>query len=417
MDNLSNKQDLEKARIRRKTLKKKKRIRRIERIKRKLHGIMKHKKIMYVSLLIVVFFISMIAGMITVRQLETANEENISSAKTEDQEETVSIVATEEEEKMLNVEIEYSEEENISTLEISSSVPIVSAKKVADNNTGSSLIASYIVYSLEDDESLILSEDKLEVTKEYDENTEETIFLNFEDGTFESVDVVIDEIVDESEIENEESVVEETVEDTSSVEETNSSNSTNTNSSGNTSSGSASNSNNSSSNKSSSSSSNSSSSNSSSSNTSNSSSSGSTSSGSTSSGSTSSSSSYSSKYQSFASSAKEMLTYINSFRQENGLSTLSWSSTLANYALIRADEIVSNFSHTRPDGTTALSWSIVYAENLGYCSNSSVSMMAEQFESSSAHRATLLNSMYKTVGVACVKGNDGNYYWVELFGL
>lgn len=349
------------------------------------------KKILFISIIfIVIVFLILIALL--------KEQSDVDLEYSEEETEVVSILENNDE-KTLDVDLDYSEEENITTLKIVSSVPITSAKKILDDNVTTNLELSYIVYSLEEDDSFTLSEDQLTVTKEYKENTKEFLFLSFDDGSFETMEITVDEIVEITEevINEVDDNEEETKEDTSTLSVSTSNTSSSESKKNSTSS-----------------TSNTTTSNNSNSNTTSSSSS---SNKTTSSSSSNSSSSYTSKYESYPSLAKEMLSYINSFREENGVSSLTWSDTLANYALIRADEIVENFSHTRPDGSTSLDWSIVYAENLGYSSFSFASMMAGQFESSSSHRETLLDSIYSTVGVACVRGSDGNYYWVELFGL
>lgn len=115
---------------------------------------------------------------------------------------------------------------------------------------------------------------------------------------------------------------------------------------------------------------------------------------------------------------KEMFTYLNNFRKENGLETLTWNNNLESMAKIRAKEIESNFSHTRPDGNTVLEVDYVYGENLGYSNFKTVNLMFDKFQNSSEHRKNLLDTDFKSVGIACYYSEiKKEYYWVQLFGM
>ena len=150
-------------------------------------------------------------------------------------------------------------------------------------------------------------------------------------------------------------------------------------------------------------------------------SSGSSSSGSSSSGSSSSGSSSSSSEPYYVESAvQSVLSLVNEERAAEGLSALTLSSGATSAAKVRAKELATLFSHTRPDGSacfTALDdagVSYSYAgENIaaGYSSASSV---MNGWMNSSGHKANILSENYTQIGIACYY--DGStYYWVQLF--
>ncbi len=59
--------------------------------------------------------------------------------------------------------------------------------------------------------------------------------------------------------------------------------------------------------------------------------------------------------------ANEVLTLVNEQRSQAGLGALSWDSNLASAANVRAKEIVSSFSHTRPDGSACFTAVVMMA--------------------------------------------------------
>lgn len=119
--------------------------------------------------------------------------------------------------------------------------------------------------------------------------------------------------------------------------------------------------------------------------------------------------------QSMTSLAAEVISQVNNERTNAGLPPLSVSAELTGAACIRAREIVGQFSHTRPDGS---SWSTVSAaatgENIAKGQNSADRVMAA-WMSSEGHRANILRSSFGSIGVCALKV-DGVIYWVQLFG-
>ncbi|MGN0437424.1 MAG: CAP domain-containing protein [Lachnospiraceae bacterium] len=117
----------------------------------------------------------------------------------------------------------------------------------------------------------------------------------------------------------------------------------------------------------------------------------------------------------------EVLELINKHRTEQGLHKIAMDLKLYKTAQLRAKEIVTDFSHIRPDGsgcfTAFPSSQVSMGENLaqGYASASSV---VYAWMEDSAHRDTILNSKYKSVGIACyyLPGSKYCYYWTQCFG-
>lgn len=118
--------------------------------------------------------------------------------------------------------------------------------------------------------------------------------------------------------------------------------------------------------------------------------------------------------------ATEVLKLINKERKAAGLKEVSTTSSLSKAANKRAQEIVSVFSHSRPDGSscfTALDdFNISYqaaGENIAYGQKTPEQVM-EGWMNSSGHRANILSSKFGKVGIGCYEKN-GTLYWTQLF--
>lgn len=113
--------------------------------------------------------------------------------------------------------------------------------------------------------------------------------------------------------------------------------------------------------------------------------------------------------------ANEVVRQVNQERAKAGLSALTVSAELTRAARVRALEIVKKFSHTRPDGTA---WSTVsasaYGENIARGQRTADKVMAAWL-TSQGHRANILRSTYRSIGVCCYV-SGGVTYWVQLFG-
>lgn len=122
----------------------------------------------------------------------------------------------------------------------------------------------------------------------------------------------------------------------------------------------------------------------------------------------------------WSSTEKQVLSLHNQARTSRGLGALSGTNALGKAAARRCGEIVSRFSHTRPNGS---SWSTVLGqfgisygiagENIAY-GYSSPSSVHNAWMNSTGHRNNILRSSFRYAGVGhCTSG--GTNYWVVLF--
>lgn len=117
----------------------------------------------------------------------------------------------------------------------------------------------------------------------------------------------------------------------------------------------------------------------------------------------------------------EILEEVNEEREDVGLEPLVLSQALTDAAAIRAQEISTNFSHTRPDGTSCFTaitkdyWSS--GENIAAGQNSPDSVM-DSWMNSEGHRANILNDAFTKLGAGYYYnvGTEWTYHWVQMFG-
>lgn len=120
--------------------------------------------------------------------------------------------------------------------------------------------------------------------------------------------------------------------------------------------------------------------------------------------------------------AERVAVLVNQERTANGLQPVQISPQLSEAANIRAEELIENFSHTRPDGSSCFTamteLGIQYsaaAENIAYGQKNPESVMHAWMESS-GHRANILNQDMDYIGVGVVYRN-GIYYWSQFFAV
>lgn len=118
--------------------------------------------------------------------------------------------------------------------------------------------------------------------------------------------------------------------------------------------------------------------------------------------------------------AEEVVRLVNEERAKRGLSALTIKENIRAAAQVRAKEIQSSFSHTRPDGTsfsTALTQQNVSfrgaGENIAWGQRTPAEVM-DAWMNSDGHRANILNKSFTSIGVSYVV-NNGVGYWVQLF--
>ena len=119
--------------------------------------------------------------------------------------------------------------------------------------------------------------------------------------------------------------------------------------------------------------------------------------------------------------ARQVVQLVNEERTKNGLSPLTIHTGAERAAQVRAQEIQSSFSHTRPNGSsfsTALTEAgVSYSrsgENIAYGQRTPAQVM-DAWMNSSGHRANILNSSFSQIGVGYVESASGIGYWTQLF--
>lgn len=114
--------------------------------------------------------------------------------------------------------------------------------------------------------------------------------------------------------------------------------------------------------------------------------------------------------------AEEMLRLVNIEREKVGVAPLVLNSTMNDAANVRAKEITTYFSHTRPDGTSCFTVFDEFNISYGWCGeniaagNSTVAATMDQWINSPGHYENMISPNYTELGV----GNNG-VYWVQLF--
>ena len=119
--------------------------------------------------------------------------------------------------------------------------------------------------------------------------------------------------------------------------------------------------------------------------------------------------------------AAQVVNLVNEERAKAGLSPLTADRSVTSAAQRRAREIETNFSHTRPNGSsfsTALSEAGVNyrssGENIAYGQTSASSVM-QGWMNSSGHRANIMNPKFTSIGVGYYRSASGTNYWTQLF--
>ena len=119
--------------------------------------------------------------------------------------------------------------------------------------------------------------------------------------------------------------------------------------------------------------------------------------------------------------ADEVFRLTNIERTNAGLTHLGRTTALNQVALLRAREIISSFSHTRPDGreffTAFTDNGVEYrfaGENLA-AGQTSPAEAVQSWMNSQGHRENLLNSEFGNIGVGVALDSDGRLYWTQMF--
>ena len=107
--------------------------------------------------------------------------------------------------------------------------------------------------------------------------------------------------------------------------------------------------------------------------------------------------------------AKEIFDATNTERKATVVEPLAWDNELAEYANIRTEEIITNFSHVRTDGTKCYVLSpLIYGENIARGPHASGEDFLEHWMNSEGHKEKILNPEYVTIGVGfiCTEQSD-----------
>lgn len=107
---------------------------------------------------------------------------------------------------------------------------------------------------------------------------------------------------------------------------------------------------------------------------------------------------------------------VNAERTSRGLAAYTWDAELELCAQVRATEIASSFSHTRPNGKDfyTVNSDLMWAENLakGYADASS---LVTAWMNSPTHAANILDGELATCSIAVYEA-DGKLYFAQEFG-
>ena len=119
--------------------------------------------------------------------------------------------------------------------------------------------------------------------------------------------------------------------------------------------------------------------------------------------------------------SEKVIALVNSYRSQHGLSSVSYDATLAKAANVRAKELVSSFSHTRPNGTRCFTAfdeaGVSYrgaGENIAMGQSSAEAVMSDWMKSE-GHRENILNANFTKIAVGVYEGSDGRLYWAQEF--
>ena len=117
----------------------------------------------------------------------------------------------------------------------------------------------------------------------------------------------------------------------------------------------------------------------------------------------------------------EVVRLVNIERTARGLPALTMDTTLNAAAAERAKEITTCFAHERPDGSSCFTilnkYGVSYrvaAENIA-AGQSTPAAVVNSWMNSEGHRANILNSSLRKIGVGYARGGSYGTYWVQLF--
>jgi uncharacterized protein YkwD len=117
---------------------------------------------------------------------------------------------------------------------------------------------------------------------------------------------------------------------------------------------------------------------------------------------------------------QEVVRLVNEARAGEGLPALTLDSTMTSAAMVRAKEIQTTFSHTRPDGSVCFTEldaaGVSYraaGENIAY-GQRTPSEVVTAWLNSPGHRANIMSTSFTRIGVGYTT-NNGTAYWSQFF--
>jgi uncharacterized protein YkwD len=133
-------------------------------------------------------------------------------------------------------------------------------------------------------------------------------------------------------------------------------------------------------------------------------------------------------FSDFTAFRSQLLTLLNKDRSDNGLSALELDPLLCTVAQGHAQDMIDNnyFSHYNLDGWSPFDRMSYYGVDFGSAGENiaagqdSPSAVETAWMNSPGHKANILGSSYRKVGLGIVQANGGNmyapgYYWVQAF--
>lgn len=121
---------------------------------------------------------------------------------------------------------------------------------------------------------------------------------------------------------------------------------------------------------------------------------------------------------------EQVVELVNKVRTKEGLAALKIDSVIAEAAAIRAKEIRSCYSHTRPDGTGFRDLLVEFGFSKGKAFNSGENLVGgfktpeaamSSWMGSPGHKTNILDPDFTSIGVGYYHGDDGYDYWVQIF--
>lgn len=116
--------------------------------------------------------------------------------------------------------------------------------------------------------------------------------------------------------------------------------------------------------------------------------------------------------------ADEMVDLANSERRKAGVPEVAKDSKLMELAAMRAEELATSYSHTRPNGegdqyTGEPDYEWVMC-NIGHGQVTSDQVISD-WMNSSGHRRNMLYEGHDSVGAGCYQDENGHFYWCIMF--